>query len=293
MPKVQASEELTLTMRLTANGKLYTENCWKLWVYEKRLEISYQQFVSTQGKTVITDNVEKAFKALAKGKKVCLVYRQDWTRHLLNKQMEAPRYAFKATWNRFKPVIWDRGTNYGGICDVATLKKYGFTTGKYYDFNYNVLSEDCDKIVLDDFPCQVNNLISGIDKSCRDRFDAYKGSFNLPELMYDRTLRRFGYLFELKVGKGSLLVCGLNMTGLDKNEPSTQAMAAFIQSYLASADFAPTNGISLNELKSYMSECAKAPVKERMMTQFWQLDDTPVESKQYWIDSRAYLTENA
>lgn len=291
MPKVSGSEELTLTMRLTANGKLYTENEWKLWVYEKRPEISYKQFVSTKGKYIITDDIETAFKGLSKGKKVCLVYRQDWTRHLLDKQMPAPRYAFKATWNRFKPVIWDRGTNYGGICDATTLKKYGFTTGKYYDFNYNVLTEDCDKVVLDDFPCKVNNLIFGIDKSCRDRFDAYKGSFNLPELMYDRTLRRFGYLFELKVGKGSLLVCGLNMTGLDQNEPSTVAMSAFIQSYMESKDFAPNEGISLETLKNYMSECAKAPVKERMMTQFWQLDDTPVESKQYWVDSRAYLTE--
>ena len=290
MPEVNASEAVTLTMRLTVGETVYTENKWNLWVYEKRAEESYRQFVSTEGKYVITDDIEKAFKALSKGKKVCLVYRQPWTRHLLDKQMEAPRYAFKATWNRFKPVIWDRGTNYGGICQQEVLKKHGFTSGRFYDFNYNVLSEDCDKIVLDGFPCAVNNLISGIDKSCRDRFDAYKGSFNLPELMYDRTLRRFGYLFELKVGKGSLLVCGLNMTGLDKNEPSTFAMAAFIRSYLSSADFAPQTGISLQKLKAYMEECAKEPVKERMMTQFWQLDDTPVESKQYWIDSRAYLS---
>ena len=94
------------------------------------------------------------------------------------------------------------------------------------------------------------------------------------------------------MGEGSLLVCGLNMKGLDQNEPSTVAMSAFIQNYLASEDFTPTSGVSLETLKSYMAECAKKPVKERMMTQFWQLDDTPVESKQYWIDSRAYLTEN-
>ena len=291
MPEIDSSEELILTLRLTVNGTLYTENSWKLWVYAKRPALSYQDFVSIDGDYVVTDDIEKAFTRLSEGKKVCLVYRQNWTRHLLDKQMVAPRYAFKATWNRFKPVIWDRGTNYGGICEDALLKKHGFTSGRFYDFNYNVISEDCDKIVLDDFPCPVKNLISGIDKSCRDRFDAYKGSFNLPELMYDRTLRRFGYLFELKVGEGSLLVCGLNMTGLDRSEPSTAAMASFIQSYLASADFAPATGVSVEALKAYMTECAKKPVKERMMTQFWQYDDTPVESKQYWIDSRAYLTE--
>ena len=82
------------------------------------------------------------------------------------------------------------------------------------------------------------------------------------------------------------------MTGLDGKEPSTVAMADFILRYLQSVDFAPRGNISIDDLKAYMQVCAKQPIKERMMTQFWQLDDTPVESKQYWIDSRAYLTES-
>ncbi len=135
-------------------------------------------------------------------------------------------------------------------------------------------------------------LISVIDKSTRDRFDAYKFSFNLPELMYDRTLRDFGYLFELGVGEGRLLVCGLNLTSLDDGEPSCEAMAAFIINYIDSADFTTTENISVQELKAYMAACAEKPVKERMMTQFWALDDAPVESKRYWEESRAYLTED-
>ena len=132
---------------------------------------------------MITDDAEEAFDGLAQGKKVCLVYRQKWTRHVACKDMEKPEYAFKASWNRFKPVIWDRGTNFGGICNDGLLKKYGFATGRFYDFNYGTISEDCDKINLDDFPCEVESLVSGIDKSSRDRFDAYKECFNLPELM--------------------------------------------------------------------------------------------------------------
>ena len=205
--------------------------------------------------------------------------------------MPKPDYAFKATWNRFKPVIWDRGTNFGGLCDEKLLNEYGFATETYYDFNMAKLTEDCDKIILDDFPVKVESILSGTDKSSRDRFDAYAVSFNLPELQYDRTLRNFSYLFELKVGEGDLLVCGLNMTGLDNNEPSTVAMAQFIQNYLRSNDFAPVNQIGYEPFISYLKASAEKPVKERMMTQFWQLDDTPVESKEYWIESRAYLTE--
>ena len=162
----------------------------------------------------------------------------------------------------------------------------------YYDFNYSQITEDCDKIILDDFPVKVKSLISGTDKNVRDRFDAYKDYFNLPELQYDRTLRNFSYLFEVGVEKGKLLVCGLNMTGLDFNEPSTLAMSEFIKSYISSEDFAPINNISVKQLKEYMRKKAEEPVKEGMMTQFWQLDDTPVESKEYWKESEAYLREN-
>ena len=293
LPSVTDSGKFILKVSLTANGNIYSENEWNIWLFEKKSLFSYAEFTAyDDGKVCITDDIEKALNGLSAGKRVCLVYRSAWTRHVKNKEQTPPRYALKATWNRFKPVIWDRGTNYGGLCNKPLLGKYGFATGVYYDFNYNVLTEDCDKIVLDDFPCKVHSIISGTDKSCRDRFDAYKGSFNLPELMYDRTLRDFSYLFECKVGEGNLLVCGLNMTGLDEKEPSTVSMADFILRYLQSADFAPQANISLNDLKAYMQECAKKPVKERMMTQFWQLDDTPVESEQYWIDSRAYLTES-
>ena len=187
--------------------------------------------------------------------------------------------------------IWDRGTNYGGLCNAGLLKKFGFASDKFYGLNYSLLSEDCDKIILDDFPVKVETVVSGIDKSCRDRFDAYKGSFNLPEIMPDRTLRDFGYLFSLKVGCGKLLVCGFNLTGLDRNEPSSAGMAKFILNYIKSEDFAPENGISLGELKEYMKKCALSPVKERMMTQFWELDDSPVESSSFWKESREYLTK--
>lgn len=290
MPCVCGSEKLTIEAKLVANSGVYSQNKWQIWVYEKGKAFSYNDFVNyDDGKNVVTDDTEKAFSSLEAGKNVCLVYRSEWTRHVANKSQQSPVYAFKATWNRFKPVIWDRGTNYGGLCNAELLKKHGFASDEFYDFNYSLLSEDCDKIVLDDFPVKVENIVSGIDKSCRDRFDAYKGSFNLPEIMPDRTLRDFGYLFSLKVGGGKLLVCGFNLTGLNVNEPSSEGMARFILNYIKSDDFAPKSGISPDELKEYMKKCALAPVKERMMTQFWELDDAPVESPSFWKESREYL----
>lgn len=290
LPDAAYSGYLRLTAVLERNGDVIAKNDWKLWAYPRGCAQPYRAFVSCEERGyMITDDIGKALCSLRAGKRVCLIYRADWTRHLLHKEMAPPQYAFRATWNRFKPVIWDRGTNYGGLCDDALLNRYGYATGRSYDFNYSVLTEDCDKIILDDFPVKVRSLVSGTDKSCRDRFDAAKNMFHEPELMYDRTLRDFSYLFELKAGDGSLLVCGMNLTGLDRNEPSTIAFCNFLKQYLSSQEFAPSEGMSVDELEAYLRRSAKSPVKERMMTQFWELDDTPVESQDYWKASYEYL----
>lgn len=293
LPHTDESVRLTLKISLDENGSAIAENEWAIWVYRRGENISYARFTSyEENGAVITSDAEKALNALNDGKNVCLIYREDWTRHVKNKEKtKRPKYAFRASWNRFKPVIWDRGTNYGGIVDAELLNKYGFASGEFYDFNYGVISEDCDKIILDDFPAEVTSIVKGIDKSVRDRFDATKEMFNLPELMYDRTLRDFSYMFEVRVGGGKLLVCGFNLTGLDDNEPTSQRMAEFIKNYIKSEDFSPKHYISVEELRDYMKECAKEPIKERMMTQFWALDDAPVESKEFWRDSREYLIE--
>lgn len=291
LPAVKTSEKLTLKIRLLCGGAVYAENEWNIWVYATDGGCTYDEFVNYRDEeTSVTSDIAKALSLLEKGEKVCLVYRSDFTRHVVHQEMKNPEYAFRASWNRFKPVIWDRGTNYGGLLDPV-LNEYGFATDGYYDFNLSVLSEDCDKINLDDFPVKVKNLISGIDKSCRDRFDAYKDCFNLPDLLYEKTLRNFSYLFEVAVGQGKLLVCGLNLKGLDENEPSTVCMAAFIKRYMKSKDFEPSARIAPEELKSYLKKCARKPVRESIMTQFWEMDDAPVESKTFWRESKEYLKD--
>ena len=292
LPKLSLAEKAGLKFSLRTEGKTLTENSWNIRIYPAYKKMTYADFcLYENGDVSVTSDIKTALKKMQEGKKVCLIYRAEWTRHVKNKTQKPPEYAFKATWNRFKPVIWDRGTNYGGLCDKKTLNKYGFPSEEFYDFAYDELTEDCDKIILDDFPCNPKVLVFGIDKSVRDRFDAYKVSFNLPELMPDRTLRRFGYLFELSVEKGKLLVCGMNLTGLDNNSPAALSMANFILDYMKSEEFAPTAAVSYKAIEEYLKACAKTPVKERMMTQFWELDEEPVESKKYWEESRTYLTE--
>ena len=240
----------------------------------------------------ITDIInDRVFDALENGKDVMLIYRAAATRHVRDRNTVMDKYGFRATWERYKAVIWDRGTNYGGIINKDSVLK-DFPNDGITDFQFYNLIEDSDKIILDDFPVNVMPVFEGIDKSVRDRFDVYALTFGLPDFQYDRTLRKFGYIFELKAGKGKLLVTGLNFTGLESQIPETCAMFEALIRYVKSKEFIPRASISIYRLKEYMmNNVAKGAVRERMMTQFWQLDDTPVESMQYWKDSEAYIRE--
>ena len=63
--------------------------------------------------------------------------------------------------------------------------------------------------------------------------------------------------------------------------------------YCNSDAFGKGEWISSEELKRYLMKTAEAgPQKEGMMTQYWQLDDEPVESMEYWIESERYLRED-
>ena len=296
LPKTDKAEKLTLSCKIDFEDGSKCENSWEMWVFNEvqnnitatvKMDADYIESTNTDDSFIITDRLnDELFEDLANGKTVMLIYRTAWTRHLLDKTQKAPKYAFRGVWDRYKGVIWDRGTINGGKDDKEILNKYGFVTDGQLNFQYYDLINDSDKINLDDFPAPVKSIVSCLDKSSRDRFDATK--FRLPELMYDRTMRHFSYVFELKVGKGKLLVCGFNLTNM-KN-PAVKAMLSTLINYCKSSDFTPNTELSTADLKSYLEKVAEGgPNKEGMMTQYWQLDAEPVESMDYWKEAERYL----
>ena len=299
LPKTEKAEKLTLSCKIDFEDGSKCENNWEMWVFPEvqnnitatvKMDADYIESTNTDESFIITDRLnDELFEDLANGKTVMLIYRTAWTRHLLDKTQKAPKYAFRGVWDRYKGVIWDRGTINGGKDDKEILNKYGFVTDGQLNFQYYDLINDSDKINLDDFPIDAKSIVSCFDKSSRDRFDATK--FRLPELMYDRTMRHFSYVFELKVGGGKLLVCGFNFTNMEN--PAVKSMLNTLVSYCKSNDFMPQAEIAGSKLKSYLESVAQSgPNKEGMMTQYWQLDAEPVESMAYWEESERYLRED-
>ncbi len=304
MPVVEKAQKLILECRMDFCDGTYTLNTWELWVFptSAKLELdakndmsdTYLNYACNFNETsdlVITDKLtDETIDRVSEGQDTILIYRQNWTRHLKHQDMAAPQYALDATWDRYKGIIWDRGHQNGGKDNKDILNKYGFVTEGQINYQYATLIDDCDKINLDNFPVEVDNLIRGLDKANRDRFDVAK--FKLPELMYDRTLRHFSYAFTVRIGKGRLLVTGFNFTGVDKKDPAVCAMLKTFVNYCHSEDFAPKASLTADEFKAYLAQTAsEGPVREGMMTQYWQLDEEPVESYDYWVNSEQYLRE--
>ena len=72
------------------------------------------------------------------------------------------------------------------------------------------------------------------------------------------------------------------------------AMLSALVDYCNSDRFCKSaNKMETEELQAYLSSVAAyGPQKEGMMTQYWQLDEEPVESMEYWAESERYIRED-
>jgi len=309
IPQLTAPAAMTLTMKLSADGETLIENAWDLWAWPNRPEevesprctVDLDEIDLTQrypqlqsagsldeptGLMIVNRFSEGMLNHLATGGDVLMLYRVPETR---DRQAPAEKetHYLPATWDRFKGVIWDRGTNLGAFMrDSAALS--GFPHTGVLDLQFHGLVDDCDKICLDDFPVAVQPIIQGVDKASRDRFDVH--TFKLRELQPEWTMRKFAHLFELRVGPGRLLVTGLNFTGVSTDVPEACGMFESLLRHVTSDAFRPAAELSPDALRDYLLAKGAAPrIRERMMTQYWQLNDAPLESAQYWKDAEAYI----
>jgi hypothetical protein len=306
MPECVNAKTLKFTVRLT-NGTSVIENEWTLWVFPDRphelpelsanisldeihTAIRYPQLQNSSsgaGKLMITNRfTDEVFGHLENGGNVLMLYRVPETR---DRKMKCARekYSLPAVWDRLKAVVWDRGNNCGAFIEghpaFAEFPHDGFL-----DLQFHGLINDCDKINLDDFPVIVKPIMRGIDRAVRDRFDI--STYKLSEFQPEWTMRNFAYAFELKTAKGKLLVSGFNFTGLNSNTPETCSMFESYMKYVTSDKFNPEAEITVSALKDYLKrKGAEAKIKERKMTQYWQLNDEPLESARYWKEADEYI----
>ena len=157
-------------------------------------------------------------------------------------------------------------------------------SGKYSDLNWYGLLEGGYKVCLDDFPCQVDELVCGVDKPVRDRM---RGLIHHQKDFVDTdTLRKFSHLFSLRVGNGTLTVCTFELSRLE--DPSVSCFLAA----LLSAPCQPAAELAPAVFRDYLQAWTKRPpMKEDVMNHFWEIDNKLVEDTLFWEEVKVDLSK--
>lgn len=279
-PATGAAHCSVLKAEFTFDGGA-VENEWNLWFYPhvrpaKRPELhlanealkAYLKEGTVSSDTYVTDTFdESVFKALEEKKTVVLFYEYGAERNT---------WQMPGALERYKPCIWDRGSNLGGVVANEALQKT-MSVGRYFDLNMQPVLELGTKVNLDHFPCPVEEHLRGIDKPARDRLQGlvrHNKSF-----IDDDTLRRFSHLFSLKVGEGLLIVCTLNV-----NKPENPVASGLLTTLIDHPEaFATDCAIDEAALRAWLDETNAAGFRrEDIMNHFWELDNKPVEDTLFW-----------
>ncbi|MBQ9366542.1 MAG: hypothetical protein IJT83_02085 [Victivallales bacterium] len=271
-------------------GETYA-NSWKLWFYphvsldgtpdwtlqNDELEQWLDKGPDGTVNMFVTDAFDdEVFEQLAKGKKVVLFYEYGAARN---------KWQMPGALERFKPCIWDRGSNLGGVIANPVLQK-ALASNRYFDQNMQPLLEGGSKVNLDHFPCKVEQHVSGIDKPVRDRM---KGLIHkIKDFIDDDTLRKFSHLFSVKVGKGLLIVCTFNMKNPDSPVKASLLDALFNHSDAFQTDCA----IAPEAFIKWLDETnARGFTPEDVMNHFWEIDNKAVEDTLFWEEAGIDLSK--
>jgi len=280
----------TLSAVFTAEG-VEVRNSWPLWVYPRRkpaakpvLGLADEKLAAYLANGTPRENVyltdtfdEKVFENLAAGKTTVLLYEY---------KAERNEWQMPGALERFKPCIWDRGSNLGGIFYSERLQK-ALASGRYFDLNMQPLLEAGWKVNLDHFPCAVTEYIAGIDKPVRDRM---KGLLhNVKDFIADDTLRKFAHLFSVKVGNGTLVICTFRLTDLEN-----PVVSNFVTELVDNPEqFTAETAISAEAFRAWLEQVKAEGLKpEDVMNHFWEIDNKPVEDTLFWEEANVNLAES-
>ncbi len=233
--------EMSLPLTADMAGKKHLlrfgSNFWPFWVFGRAVAPRPPQTASI----LETSSFEEMVAALARGGKVLYTGK-------------SARYA-KA---HFKPVYWSTGHFKRANADLSSLGYLvrsdhpalrGFPTEGWADWQWYNLVEDGVKHGLEGLPDDYEPIVMPVS-------DLHYSTF-------------MGTLFELKVGAGRLMVCGLNLA--DKTLPEVRALRESVLSYMATDQFDPKTAVDMQWLREKFAPQASA-AKQRPA----QFADAPV-----------------
>lgn len=198
----QAGAPRKLTVTVALAGTAFA-NDWEIWVYPA------QDVPQPPAEIVVCQSWAAAQTALADGRKVVLF-------------ADSPL----ATPGQFLPAFWSpvwmpnqKPNTMGLLCDPQHPLFAQFPTAGHSDWQWQDLMQHSRLFNLDELPAACRPMVQVIDNFARNR--------------------KLGLVFESRVGRGQLLVCGFDLPALGQ-EPAARQFLASLYAYVGSAAFKPT-----------------------------------------------------
>ncbi|UNY97876.1 hypothetical protein MQE36_12365 [Zhouia spongiae] len=217
-------EPQQLTVSVALEGTEF-KNEWHIWVYPTAVpEIDDKDIIVSQ----MLD--KKTLEALKKGKNVLLLANNLGTEET-------------STNLSFNPLYWSltffpgQGkTNLGLLIKDKHAAFNKFVTDYHSDWQWETIMKGSKGFILNDTPKLYKPIAQVVDDFHRNNKE--------------------GAVFEFKVGKGNLLVCGFNIANSDL--PVAKQLLYSLKSYVGSVDFKPSTPIAENTLKELFPYIPKA-----------------------------------
>ncbi|HSH19339.1 MAG TPA: hypothetical protein VLA03_02730, partial [Draconibacterium sp.] len=215
-----------LKIEITIEDTKY-KNDYDIWVYPKSVDTSIPDGV------MVSEKLDaKTVKHLENGGKAIIIPDHDKLTHCINGAFQTdfwcyPMFVRAAKNNGIEPAP---GT-LGFICDPESPLLNHFPTEFHSNWQWWHLVKNCKPIILDETPADYKPLIQTIDN-------------------FDR-VHKLGMIFETKYGKGSALICAIDLLNL-QDKPEARQLYYSILNYVNSDDFDPDTELDSDVLNKIL-----------------------------------------
>jgi hypothetical protein len=225
LSSVPAPQQLELTVSIGGYA-----NRWPLWVYP----MSEEGSEGVEGRSLLITSMsesspERIARVLARGGTVLVQ-----TAGLKNQYVNP---------SGFEQVFWsagwwgDRFSHLGGLCDPKHPALAHFPTERFTDWQWESVMDGCALHDLTEWePVDPATIVQAVSDFHYNRFLAF--------------------VFECRVGVGSLLVCGFDLETDLENRIAAKQFRRSIESYVTSDAFNPGWKISERDLRALLSDSA-------------------------------------
>jgi hypothetical protein len=223
---IEKAEKLNILVSL--EGTKY-RNEYAIWVYPGSVDTSIPEGI------MVSDKLDSKTRTyLQNGGKAIIIPAHDKLTHSIGGAFQTDFWCYPM----FARAAVNRGTepapgSLGFLCDPGSPLLEHFPTGFHSNWQWWHLVKNCRPVILDDAPAEYQPLIQTIDNFARNH--------------------KLGMIFETRYGKGSALICAIDLLNL-QDRPEAKQLYFSILNYVKSDKFSPDIELGREVLSKILPE---------------------------------------